>query len=289
LGDEEKIENLKDFISLPAIQAVNRFAYEALFPPKVANTDSDDPQTIQIHSAIASYIQPNGKIKILDYGAGKGRILTGIEDKKSFIDQVEYYAFDKYPENKDECISAIKQLYSNPDGRYFQNENELRSNHDEYSFDIVIMCNVLHEINPLDWLKIFGSDGFITKTLKDIGILLLVEDHQLPYGEKAYQNGFIVLDTPQLKKLFCLSSEDRNFSFDDFRGDGRLKAHRIPKQYLVNATSETRKDTLRDLIDSAKREIIGLRQSELKNYKNGRLSGFWIHQLCNAELALSEL
>jgi ABC-type cobalamin/Fe3+-siderophores transport system ATPase subunit len=290
LGDEEKIEKLKDFISLPAIQAVNRFAYEALFPPRVANKDFGDPQTLQIHSAIASSIRPNGKIKILDYGAGRGRILYGIEeDKKLFIDQVEYYAFDKYPENKDECIYAISQIYPNPEKRYFQNENELRSNHDEYSFDIVIMCNVLHEIDPLDWLKIFGPHGFITKTLKDTGILLLVEDHQLPYGEKAYQNGFIVLDTPQLKKLLCISSEDTNFSFDDFRDDGRLKAHRIPQPYLVNATSETRKDALKDLIDSAKREIIALRQSESKNYRNGRLSGFWIHQLCNAELALSEL
>jgi ABC-type cobalamin/Fe3+-siderophores transport system ATPase subunit len=290
LGDEEKIEKLKDFISLPAIQAVNRFAYEALFLPRVANTDSDDPQTMQVHSAIACYIQPNGKIKILDYGAGKGRILNGIEErKKSFSDQIEYYAFDKYPENKDECISAISQIYPDPENRYFQNEIALRSNHDEYSFDIVIMCNVLHEIDPIDWLKIFGTDGFITKTLKTTGILLLVEDHQLPYGEKAYQNGFIVLDTPQLKKLFCLSSEDRNFSFDDFRDDGRLKAHRIPQPYLVNATSETRKDALKDLIDSAEREIIRLRLSESKNYRNGRLSGFWIHQLCNAKLALSEL
>jgi hypothetical protein len=175
LGDKGRIEKLKDFISLPAIQAVNRFAYEALFSPKVANTGSDDPQTMQIHSAIASYIQPSGKIKILDYGAGKGRILNGIEgDKKSFLDKVEYYAFDRYPENKDVCISAISQIYPNPGERYFQNENELRSNHDEYSFDIVIMCNVLHEIDPINWLKIFGTDGFITKTLKTTGILLLV-------------------------------------------------------------------------------------------------------------------
>jgi len=290
LGGEEQIEKLKDFISLPAIQAVNRYAFEALFPPKVVNTDSTDPQTRQIHTAITNYIQPDGKIKILDYGAGKGRMLNGIEsDKNAFLDQVEYYAFDKYTENKDECINSIGRLYNNPEERYFQKESELRSKHDEYSFDIIIMCNVLHEIDPISWFDLFGENGFISKSLKEKGILLIVEDHQLPYGEKAYQDGFIVLDTPEIKKLFNISSEDHNFGYDDFKGDGRLKAHRIPQPYLKSITSETRKEALQVLIDNAKREVVNLRKSDQKNYKNGRLSGFWIHQLCNAELALSKL
>jgi len=296
LGNEERIEKLKDFINLPAQQAVIRYTYEALFPPPVNNTGSNDPQTRQVHSAIADYIKPNGKIKILDYGAGKGRILNCTEEsKKTFLEQVDYYAFDKSPKNnesqknKEECIYSISQLYENPKDRYFTNESELRSKHNEYSFDIIIMCNVLHEIDPSDWLGLFGPDGFITKTLKDRGILLLVEDHQLPHGEKAYQNGFIVLDTPEIKKLFCISSDDKNFSYDDFRGDGRLKAHRIPQPYLKNLTRDTRMEALNELFESAKREITELRGSEQKNYKNGRLMAFWMHQMCNAELASSKL
>jgi ABC-type cobalamin/Fe3+-siderophores transport system ATPase subunit len=290
LGDEERIEKLKDFLDLPAFQTFCRYAYEALFPPKAINTDHKDPQTIQIHSAIKKYIQPNEKIKILDYGAGKGRILNCCEeDKKIFNEQVDYYAFDKSYENKEECICSIKRLYDNPNERYFQNEKDLRSKHDEYSFDIVIMCNVLHEIDPNDWLEIFGSNGFITKTLKNPGILLLVEDHQLSHGEKAYQNGFIVLDTPELKKLFCISSTDANFSYDDFQGNGRLKAHRIPQLYLQKVTNETRLEALEELVENAKREISDIRKSEQKDYKSGRLIGFWTLQLCNAILALSKL
>ena len=290
LGSDEQIEKLKDFISLPAIQAVNRYTFEALFPPKVINTNSSDPQTKQIHSVIENYIQPSGKIKILDYGSGKGRILNCIEENKSlFLDKVEYYAFDVYSENEEECIYSIGNLYTDPKERYFKNERDLRSKHDEHSFDILIMSNVLHEIDPIDWLKKFGINGFITKTLKKTGILLLVEDHQLPYGEKAYQNGFLVLDTPELKKLFCISSEDKNFTWDDFYKDGRLKAHRIPQPYLERMTSETRIAALKELKDNAKHEITELRKRDEKSYKNGRLSGFWIHQLCNAELALLDL
>jgi len=290
LGNEEQIEKLKDFINLPVQHAVIRYAFEALFPPKVVNTDSTDPQTMQIHSAIADYIKPNGKIKILDYGAGKGRILNGIENnKEAFLEQIDYYAFDTSPENKEDCIYSISQLYKDPEDRYFVGEKELKSKHDEHSFDIIIMCDVLHEIDPLNWLELFGNDGFITKTLKNTGILLLVEDHQLPHGEKAYQNGFIVLDTPELKKLFQITSEDKHFSCDDPRGDGRLKAHRIPQQYLEKLTSDTRKDALNELVRNAKQEISNLRNNGQKNYKTGKLSAFWMHQMCNAELALLKL
>lgn len=290
LGKEEQIEKMKDFISLPAVQAINKYAFEALFPPLVADTGSNDSQTIQIHREISKYIKPNGKIKILDYGAGKGRILNGIEDRKeSFIDQVEYYAYDEYPKYKNECINAISHIYNNAEERYFSNENELKSKHDEHTFDIIIMCNVLHEIDPNDWFDIFGTRGIVTRMLKKIGILMLVEDHQLPHGEKAYQNGFIVLDTPEIKKLFNISSEDENFSYDDFRGDGRLKAHRIPQPYLEQITEKTRNEALNDLANRALKEITSLRKSEEKNYKNGRLSGFWLHQFANAKLALSKL
>jgi len=169
------------------------------------------------------------------------------------------------------------------------NEKDFKSKQDEHSFDIIIMCNVLHEIDPIDWLELFGIDGFITKTLKNTGILLLVEDHQLPHGEKAYQNGFIVLDTPEIKKLFQITSDDKNFSYDDFRDDGRLKAHRIPQMYLGKLTSDTRKEALNELVRNAKQEIFKLRNNGQKNYKAGKLSAFWMHQMCNAELALSKL
>jgi len=288
LGNEERIEKLKDFINLSAIQAVNCYAHEALFSPRVANTNSNDPQTKQIHSITEEYIKLKGKVKILDYGAGKGRILNYKDDKAMSLKQVDYYAFDVSPENREDCICAISRFYTDAEERYFQNEKKLKSKHGEYSFDIVIMCNVLHEIDPLNWFGIFGPDGFITKQLKKTGVLLLVEDHQLPYGEKAYQKGFVVLDTPELRKLFDISNNDRRFDYNDFRNGGRLKAHKIPQSYLGKVTSETRKNALKELVRNAKKEILGLREKE-PSYKHGRLSGFWMHQLCNAELTLDSL
>jgi len=156
----------------------------------------------------------NGKIKILDYGAGKGRILNGIEDnKEAFLEQIDYYAFDKSPKDREDCIYSISQLYENPEDRYFISEKELKSKHDEHSFDIIVMCNVLHEIDPIDWFDIFGNNGFITKTLKDAGILLVF--HILPL----YHN----CQTFSLKVKFNLTlifitklKKFRNCFFDSF-------------------------------------------------------------------------
>lgn len=112
LGNESQIEKLKDFINLPAIQAISRFAFESLFPPKAVVTDCSDPQTIQVHTEIEQQIRPAGKIKILDFGAGKCRLLSGYDgDIKQFKEQIDYYAFDATLSDKQECINAIARIY----------------------------------------------------------------------------------------------------------------------------------------------------------------------------------
>jgi len=78
LGDEDRLSKLQDFISLPGIFALNRHAFESLFHPIAMITDKDDPQTIQIRDEIKKHLADEKKIRILDYGAGKGRLLSNI-------------------------------------------------------------------------------------------------------------------------------------------------------------------------------------------------------------------
>ena len=160
--------------------------------------------------------------------------------------------------------------------------------YDKDSFDVVIMCNVLHEIDPKDWLKLFQSEGLISSLLSDNGMLLLVEDHQIPIGEKAYQKGFLVLDTPQLKDLFKISEKETDFTFSDKRGDGRLKAHQIPKRCLVQIDEASRLSAIKSMSTTAREKILEIREDK-KNYQNGKLHGFWTQQFANAQLNLAEL
>jgi ABC-type cobalamin/Fe3+-siderophores transport system ATPase subunit len=294
LGDDEEVGKLQDFIGLPAQFATTRYAIECLFEPKAQITDSKDSQTLQIKREIAEVIKVNHAIKMLDFGAGKGRLLLNIfeqfnQSKDDFVKAINYVAYDQFKEDAETCQTAIATIYD-PKERYFNDLQVLLSYHDKSSFDIIILCNVLHEIDPLEWLDYFGKEGKLTKLLKDTGLLLIVEDLQIPNGEKAYQKGFIVYDTPQLKELFNITEADKNlgYGFTDARGDSRLKAHRIPKQCLFRITPESRKESLNSLRKYAQDEILKIREKD-RNYKNGKLHGFYVQQFANSSLALRQL
>jgi predicted ATPase/SAM-dependent methyltransferase len=291
LGDDDEIAKLQDFIGLPAQLAMNRYAHECLFEPSVVMTGKDDIQTLQIRKQLGNF-EKDGKVKILDYGAGKGRLLANIienfnEKNIKFTDKFEYVAFDKFNNDKADCEALLGNIYDIPTDYYFNDFDTLLSNHDKESFDIVVMCNVLHEIEQKEWINLFSKNGQVTNLLNDNGVLLLVEDTQIPVGEKAYQNGFIVFNTPQIKELFNMKQEEFRF-IDDAKNDNRLKCHGIPKDCLSRISHESKVKALQSLQEIAKDKITELRNND-KNYKNGKLHGFWVQQFANTSLALSEL
>lgn len=292
LGGEEEQSKLKDFIGLPAQFATSRFAFECLLPPGVVMTAPEDDQSIQIKKTLSG-LSANENIRVLDYGAGKGRIISNLADldpeqNQEFLTKLDYIACDEYDSDKQECEKSIQRAYETAEKRYFNHVDDLLGHYDRQSFDVVIMCNVLHEIEPNKWTSLFNPDGKISQFLKPNGYLLLVEDHQLPTGEKAYQKGFLVLNTASIKELFCITEEDKNFTFQDARGDGRLMAHLIPSSCLTRITAASRIAALKSIRKSAEEKITTLRQGDI-SYKNGRIHGFWVQQFANAQLSLSEL
>lgn len=292
LGQEDEIHKLSNFLSLPALMATNQFAFECLFEPQSVSTGNDDPQTNQIITNIESLIHDSNIIKVLDFGSGKGRLLSTIRelnsenniDTKAWLD---YHAFDLPSEDNNVCKNIIDSVFNNDQNRFFNNEKSLIEETPANSFDMIIMCNVFHEIDAKDWLKFFNEHSIFAHALKEDGVLLIVEDQLLAVGEKAYQNGFMVFDKIQFKKLFNINED---YLVHDARGDGRLKAHYIKKPFLSNVTSTTRTHAIESLLATSQQEILRLRSTSTEqSYKNGKLHGFWVQQLANAQLALGEL
>lgn len=288
LGGQDNISKLENFISLPSQMATNNFAFECLFEPLQVVTGVDDPQVGQIIDAIKSKYNGLEKVKILDFGAGKGRLLSTIDEIGKIkniptIDWLEYYAYDLPSENKPHCLNILNDIYNNGENRYFDNKSKFKDDTEENSFDMIILSNVFHEIDPIYWNDEFGDSSLINYALKENGILLIIEDQLIPMGEKAYQNGFLVFDKEQFKKLFKIP----NYEVKEVR-NGRLKAHYIEKKYLKNMTNETKKEAIYSLKTRAKEKILEIR-SDTPSFENGKLHAFWTQQLANSYLAISQL
>lgn len=293
LGKEEEIEKLSNFLSLPTIMASNRFSFESLFFPEVKITGPDDPQVNQIHEIIKKRSEDGSKLKVLDFGVGKCRLLSTIYENERMINSdlnkwLDFYGYDKYDTYKDLSSKVFTDIYGSSEDRYFNVCKDILSRHDENTFDYIIMSNVFHEIDPKEWINLFTSATSPFKLLKDNGYLLIIEDQFLAMGEKAHSKGFLVYDELEFKKLFKITTEDKYFS-TDYRNDGRLKSHHIPKECVFRIDADSKKLSLQTLWQNAKDEIKKLREEKSPNYKTGKLHGFWTQQLANASLALEEL
>ena len=288
VGGDERIQKIRDFTSLPSVYAMNRYAAECLLPPTVVAAKEKDAQITQIQNLIQKFKKDDEAIKILDFGAGKGRLLESLASSMDQVDKyIDYVAYDEFKDDAEYCKKVIKSVYKDSADRYFSKGSDLTAKLGKEYFDVIIMCNVLHEIDPKEWLKLFEKTGTVASLLSKDGVLLLVEDEEIPVGEKAHTKGFIVFDTTELRTLFKIKNEE-TFLFSDQRNDGRLKAHVIEKNWLIRITAQTRKSSLKDRKSRASDEILKLR-NEKPNYKNGRKHSFWVQQLANADLALSEL
>ncbi len=295
LGTDERINQLNAFTGLPAQLATINYASESLLPPKVIDGGANDPQVTQVQKII-SQLAKGGPLSLLDFGAGKGRLLDGLGAGLSAHQNTgsqlpDYYAFDLNATDKEACQAVIKMHFPVEKPRYFNTPEEFFSHKDDGSISVVSLCNVLHEISPHNWLALFSTQSLIIRALQDDGYLLIVEDQLIPTGEHAHEYGFIVLDTPHLRTLFSITAADiqeKLFIPDDHRNDGRLKAHLIAKSLLPRISADSRKKAIEGLKETAKGHIKQLRE-KASSYANGQLHGFWTQQFANASLYLSDV
>jgi SAM-dependent methyltransferase len=289
IGGDENIQAIREFLDLPGVLAANRFAAECLSSPLViASTERVDPQITLIQSTI---VPVQGSIKVLDFGSGKGRLLGGLlnQYRESTKDRVNYVAWDHIAIEKHACLNMIASVFPDPENRWFQDSGSMARCHHDKSFDFVVMCNVLHEIDPKDWISLFGDTSIIRRCLMDSGKLLIVEDYLMPQGEYAHPYGFIVLDTEALKALFVCDLPEIQSIEAEGKYAGRIRAHLIQKRVLARVTTESRKAALARANATAREQIRKIRSTSVHNFKSGQEHAFWVQQFANSALANNDL
>jgi SAM-dependent methyltransferase/ABC-type cobalamin/Fe3+-siderophores transport system ATPase subunit len=288
LGNEEEQAKLLSFIDLPHQVAATQFASCCLQAPSVVGHQVEDKQLVQIRDILLRGKAEGAPVKILDLGAGKGRLLGGLAEVNGAQHLFDYVALDISADNKGECERQIAAVYDNANQRWYPDPDSLFADHGQSSFDVVIMCNVLHEIDPDHWLTVIGPKSVADLALKPMGSLLIVEDLRIPVGELPNARGFFLLDTLHLRRLFAADQpiDNGRILAADAKGDGRLKAHAIPRDLVVRACDSTRKAAVESLKATAARELANLRSAGKTTYKAGHLNALWSQQYTNCGLYL---
>lgn len=268
---ESHIKNLNDFVTSMSQWTFANFITDCFKDPDVIPwNNTSDPQVTLFSSALKSEI----KIKLLDFGAGLGRVGNAIFYDENLSNKIEYYyAFE--PNNKHHSalnkLSNIAKIYKT--GTEIPNEQ----------FDIVLLSNVLHEIIPQDWINVFND---IKRSLKPEGSLIILEDKFLSKGEHANKYGFLLLEEKQLEILLGYENEKmQTVSHPDAEYENRLMCCLIPKK-LINVTTNNIKPALTSLKDETLKKAISIK--ETKNLKESRIYAQYSQQFLNAVIALKD-
>ena len=141
---------------------------------------------IQLRLFMKCLSKEKQEIDILDFGAGQGRIGEALRNLND--NRISYYAYDI----KEDNVRKIQQ--SQLAKRVYGAKEEISK-----KFDVVLLCNVLHEMYVWCWEE---DLNFIFSKLNEDGVLIFIEDLELPVGEYIDETGFLLLDGEMSIRLF---------------------------------------------------------------------------------------
>lgn len=270
MGLDTHISKLTTFINSVSEWAYGNFMSQCFKEPDVIfDNNPNDPQ----FKLFKKFLTETQKSNLLDYGAGKGRIGYTLNENDEILEKIMYSAFEPNDENHKllNNVPNIKNVYLNT------------KNIPDNSFDCVLLCNVLHEINPKQWEEALKT---IKRSLKDDGYLLIIEDKFLPKGETAHEFGYLILGTEETKIL--LNSENiMELKLKEERFKDRILFNAFKKEE-INPSSESICQSIEKLKETSFENIKYLRNEE-KTIAQGRRYANQTQLYVNAQLALEAM
>lgn len=193
------LENIDMYELLCSIENWENYQFVVenfLLPQTKGNANKKDEQALKVLEVLKR-AQAERPLRVLDYGAGQCRLWEclklAVPDKMERDQLLDYRAYDAYPSEK------------RPEEVTYYTAKEKVEGAGEY--DVVILMNVLHEIEPEKWCDAFRT---IRNFLSENGVLIFLEVLSLTNGEQPYgQAGFLLLRDRQVKQLFPLSHSEK--------------------------------------------------------------------------------
>ena len=301
LGGENGRREVHDFTLLPDRMASGRFLAECLLPPGVVGPDINDPQLRSIANFLHGKFATQGRpVRLLDFGAGKARLLSNLaagrdsSSTSSLESLLDYYAYDESDEHAEVCKNEIAASYNEGKARYFNDMASLRAHMDKQTVDIVVLCNVLHEIEPRQWTELLGASGSLTELLSPEGGVLILEDSEISAGELAHSYGFLLLKSAELKALFQWTEEDLQDrrvireSPAEAKYADRLFLYWCERPVVERVTSSSRHVAIETLAKSSKEQMAHLASQQNKDFRSGHLYALAAQSYANASLWLQD-
>ncbi|UQB69459.1 AAA family ATPase [Epilithonimonas zeae] len=270
MGLEDHVMELTSFINSISEWAYGNFMVQCFKNPDVVfSNNTNDPQFI----LFKDFVQKNTTVELLDFGAGKGRIGYTISEDGDTAKKIIYSAYEPDKENEVLLLQVptLNKLY------YLDSEIP------KDNYDIVVLCNVLHEINPNEWIELLL---LIKSVLKENGMLIIIEDRFLPKGEKAHEFGYIILGTIETKILLN-SNEVINLKIDNKDFENRIIFNAFKKSQ-INPTMKSLKSSIVKLMDNTMLNIKELR-SDKNDVNQGRRMANETQLYINSKLYLDSL
>lgn len=246
-------------------------------PDTIESAQPNDPQVEVFKQALKTGTESS---ILLDFGAGKGRMYKGIKSEEDLSNKIEYYYAIEPNEDNHAYLNEIGIF-----GCY----NDYKSL-EENKFDYILLCNVLHEIEPVtEWPEILNK---LKNSLKNNGFLIIIEDQILPKGEKIGKEGFLVMDLSSLKLLFGLDTMPSQILSLQPQFTERILCALINKNDMKEISKPMVKEALKKLMSNTLTKIKINRAIEPTKENKivlGRESGFYSQLYINCLLAIEKL
>lgn len=279
------LENIDMYELLCSIENWENYQFVVenfLLPQTKGNANKKDEQALKVLEVLKQ-IQAERPLRVLDYGAGQCRLWEclklAVPDKMERDQLLDYKAYDAYPSKK-----------RPEEVTYYTAKGKVEG---AGGYDVVILMNVLHEIEPKKWCDVFSTiHSFLNKN----GILIFLEVLSLTNGEQPYgQAGFLLLRDKQVKNLFPHSHSEK---LPNSRRAEKSNCWVIPADDLrgvqdmqVRQAVDSLEKECEELLAKMDRERIGIAQRELKEIpmearkQKAHQYAFLSQQFINARLA----